>query len=92
MALAVENEKLTEMERMLQDLTRLRDEVHLKLHLATLEARDEWLALEPRWRELQRRVDRLRSTLGEVSADLWQATRLLGEELATAYHRLRRAV
>jgi hypothetical protein len=92
MALAVENEKLTEMERVLQDLTRLRDEVHLKLHLAGLEARDEWLSLEPRWRELQRRADRLRSAVGEVSGDVWQATRLLGEELAAAYHRLRRVV
>ena len=92
MALAVENAKLSEIEGMLKDLIRLRDEVHLKLHLATLEARDEWLALEPRWRELQRRVDRLRAAFGEVSGDLWEATRLLGEELATAYHRLRRAV
>jgi hypothetical protein len=40
------------------DLRRIADELQLKIHLAGMEARDRWRALEPRLTELQRALAR----------------------------------
>jgi hypothetical protein len=37
-------------------------------------------------------VDRLRGTLGEVAGDVWEAVKLLADELASSYRRIRRVV
>jgi hypothetical protein len=38
----------------LESLRRLRDEIRLELHLASMEAKDTWKKLEPRLGELER--------------------------------------
>jgi chromosome segregation ATPase len=92
MAVATSHEKLSELERTMQELARVRDELRLQAHLFGAEAREDWVLLEPRWRELERKVDRLRGTLGEVAGDVWEAVKLLADELASSYRRIRRVI
>jgi ElaB/YqjD/DUF883 family membrane-anchored ribosome-binding protein len=41
----------------MSDLTRLRDDLHLKIHLAGMDARDAWERLQPRLHEIERKVE-----------------------------------
>lgn len=70
-------------------LRRERDAIHLKLHLLKAEARDEWHALEGKWNHLQQKAAGLGDATGEAAGDVAAAARLLGEELARGYHRIR---
>ena len=69
------------------DLKRARDEINLKLHLASLEVKDEWGDLEGKWQSFSERAEVHRSADG-VGAALGS----LGEELKQAYQRIRKAL
>lgn len=64
-----------EVEKNVERLTSLRDEVKLKLHLATLDAKQEWdERIEPRVNEVEQAAKSItessRSTLNEIVAKL----------------------
>lgn len=64
------------------ELRRLADELELKIHLASMDARDRWQALKPRLAEVERQLART----GE------RATRVVQDEVAAigkALHKLR---
>ncbi len=69
-----------------------RDELHLQIHLAKAEARDEWEKLEPSWEEFQARVHAVAETAGDASKDVYSALGLLGDELRHGYDRIRKAM
>ena len=50
-----------------QDVRALRDEVKLKLHLASMDLKDEWEKLEP---QLDRAINSAAVVSGEVVSDL----------------------
>lgn len=58
------------------NLRRLADQIRLELHLAGMEAKDGWEKLEPRLRELERKVE---AAGGRIADDLSKA----GAELET---------
>ena len=62
------------------DIRRIADEVGLKLHLAGMEARDRWRALEPRLAELEK-------TLAKVGQ---RASAAVDQELSSIGAALRR--
>ena len=41
-----------------QDLRRLADEIRVKIHLASMDAKSAWASLEPKVTEFERKVDR----------------------------------
>ncbi len=45
-----------ELQEMLDDIKKLRDELKVKVHLASLDVKDAWKKLEPRVDELQRQA------------------------------------
>ncbi|HEY4121644.1 MAG TPA: hypothetical protein VGM56_27450 [Byssovorax sp.] len=57
----------------------LRDEIRLKIHLAGMEAKDEWRAVE---RELDELHDRLTNATADVAAQVASTTRKLDAILA----------
>jgi hypothetical protein len=69
-----------------------RDELAVKTHLARAEIRDEWRALEQRWHEFERRAQVAGSEARQAGADVGAALKLLGEELAQAFQRIRKAL
>ena len=72
---------------LVEELGRLRDEVRLKLHLASMEARDEWEKLEERWQQFRRKAD-----LDETVDGIGESAEGLVDELRKGYERIRKAL
>ncbi len=70
-----------------QDLKTMRDEVEVKIHLASKELQQEFHELEDKWEQLKSR-----SGLGRTAEGVGSALELLGDELKRGYERIRRAL
>jgi len=66
----------------INDLKEIRDEIKLKLHLAGMDAKKQWQALEPRLADLERRFERGTDKVAEAAVDLI-------DELADAFKSFR---
>ncbi len=73
------SELKAELERSAALLRALRDEVRVQLHLARLDAKDEWRRLEPR----------LESALEQAATDVSDASRTAVAEVTDAVRKLR---
>jgi len=73
----------------LDKLAQIRDELRVRIHLARLEARTEWERLEPKWWELEEKIDALETVSKETAKDLKSAAELLIGELKKGYERIR---
>ncbi len=80
----------SEVDKLLGSLEQQRDELQVQIHLAKAEARDEWARTEDRLGELRRKAEELRGEAADASVDVLAAARLLGEEIAHTYARLRK--
>ncbi len=69
------------------DLRRKRDELKLQLHLASMEAKQQWEALEEKWDRFA-----VEAHLTETTANVEEGLKLLGEELAQGYEDFRAAL
>jgi len=79
-------------ERLKQDiegLRTLRDELRVKLNLASKDARDAFEGAEKTWRKLEARVRLVGRESREELGEIAKAARPLTQELKTAYHRIR---
>lgn len=76
-----------EFDDLVADLKQKRDELRLKMHLASKEAQDEWEELEEKMQEFSSRAE-----LGKTGEGLGDAFGKLGEELKLGYKRLRNAI
>ena len=72
---------------LMDELGRLRDEVRLKLNLASMEARDEWEKLEERWQQFRSKAD-----LDETAEGVGGSVDDLVDELRKGYERIRKAL
>jgi vacuolar-type H+-ATPase subunit D/Vma8 len=78
---------MSEFDDLVADLKQKRDELRLKMHLASKEAQDEWEELEEKMQEFSSRAE-----LGKTSEGLGDALGKLGEELKMGYKRVRDAI
>ena len=78
---------MSEIDDLVADLKQKRDELRLKIHLASKEAQDEWEELEDKMQEFSSRAE-----LGKTSEGLGDALGKLGQELKIGYKRIRDAV
>ena len=76
-----------EFDDLVADLKQKRDELRLKIHLASKEAQDEWEDLEEKMQEFSSRAE-----LGKTSEGLGDALGKLGEDLKMGYKRVRNAI
>ena len=76
-----------EMEKVLEQLKQLRDEVALKVHLATMEAKTEWEELEHKWSDFEHKA-----RLDETAEGLGFALSQLADEIKAGYERIRKAL
>ena len=70
-----------------RDLKKLRDELELKMHLASMEAKQEWKALDAKWQSFSSKA-----RLEDSAESVGDALQLLGEELKRGYKRLKAAL
>ena len=78
---------MTDIHEMKRDLERVRDELELRVHLASLEVKDEWRELDQKWQRFSSRA-----ALDESAESVGEALDLLGDELKRGYQRLRAAM
>jgi hypothetical protein len=78
---------MSEFDDLIADLKQKRDELRLKIHLASKEAQDEWDELEEKMQEFSSRAE-----LDKTGEGLGDAFAKLGEELKLGYKRIRNAV
>ncbi len=68
------------------DLRRTADELELHIHLAAMDARDRWIALQPRLAELERTLaregDRVGQAVAQQLTELGAALRKLRDDIA----------
>jgi len=68
-----------------KDVRRVVDELELKIHLASMEARDRWNELRPRLDEIEASIERTGKRAGEAISDQLEAfakaIRQLGEKV-----------
>ena len=81
-----------DLQRLVDELKRQRDELRVRLHLAKAEARDEFERLEKRWEHVRGRAGVVAKEAAEVSKDVGDAARLVLEEIRTGYQRIRELV
>lgn len=74
-------------EQLKADLAKLRDEAKVQAHLGKMEAQDEWEELETKWAHF---VSQAR--LHESGEDIRSAVQAIGDELRSAYERLKKAL
>lgn len=78
---------MADFESLKAELQRARDEIKLKLHLASMEVKEEFDGLEQKWQAFSERAEMNKSADG-----LGTALSSLGEELKRAYQRIRKAL
>lgn len=78
---------MSDFDRLIEDLKKARDDIKLQLHLASMDARDEWVGLERKWEHFSARAEVDKSAEG-----VGGALDSLGEELKQAYVRFRNAI
>jgi SMC interacting uncharacterized protein involved in chromosome segregation len=81
-----------ELQRLLERLATQRDELVVRAHLAKLEALEEWAELESKLEALRAKASQAAEVAGDTAEDVAAAARLLGEEIARGYERLKRLI
>ncbi len=71
------------------ELKQIRDEIELKLHLASADARDEFAALEKKLEHYRARLDVAGKATEEAAEDVGDALSLLGQEIKKGYQKIR---
>jgi hypothetical protein len=66
-----------------------RDELRVKIHLGTMEAKEEWEELEKKWQHLESRAAEKKDEVVEASREVGEGVQLIVKELGAAYQRIR---
>ena len=79
----------SEFESLFETLKTERDEVLLKLHLASMDAKDEFIEAEQKWEELKVKAAEIGDETKETSDEFVAKANIVREELKEAYHRIK---
>ena len=74
------------------ELRQQRDELRVRMHLAKAEAKQEWEELEKKWQHFESRVGHTAEEAKASGRNVGVALEHLGEELATAYRRIKKSL
>lgn len=77
-----------EFARLVEKLKMERDEIKLKLHLASMDARKEFEATEKQWSQLKIKASEIADDAMETSEELIAKSKIVGEELKETYRRI----
>ncbi len=78
-----------DLEKLTEALKQQRDEINLRLHLASMEVKDEWEYAEKDWEEFMEKVNDITDEAKETGEEFIDATRTIAEELTLAYNRIK---
>ena len=83
-------EKNPELNKLIDDLKRQRDEIRVRLHLAKAEAKEEWERLEVKWERVRGKMGVVGREAGKAAEEVGAALRLAAEELRHGYEQVRK--
>lgn len=75
---------------LIEALKTQRDELGLKMHLASMEVQDEWRVMEDKWQHLHSKMGQIEKEIGGSSKEVGKVVQELGEELKESYRRIRK--
>jgi SMC interacting uncharacterized protein involved in chromosome segregation len=84
------NEINKQMDEMARKLQHEAEELRVKVHLAKMEASDEWKELEGKLVKFNAKAKELGGVTVEASKDIGAAAKLLGEEIRDGFKKLAR--
>jgi predicted nucleic acid-binding Zn-ribbon protein len=79
-------------DRLVQRLRTDRDELKVRLHLASREIQDEWRELEEKWQHIEPKLAALKDKTKTSAHDIGEATREVSNEIGKAYQRLKKSL
>lgn len=77
-----------EFEKLVDRLKTERDELNLKIHLASMDVRQEFEEAEKTWKQLKTKGGSLADGAVEFTDEYLEKARVVGEELEHAYRRI----
>ncbi len=77
-----------EFDELINTLKQQRGEIELQIHLASMDAKDEWKKAEKTWGKFVDDLDLISDDTKETGAELVNATKVIGDELKETYHRI----
>lgn len=77
-----------EFDNLLEKLKSERDEITLKLHLASMEAKEEFEEADKHWETLKIKAAEISDESKETSEEFIAKAKIVGEELKDAYARI----
>ena len=85
---------MTDLESLLEELKQKRDELRVRMHLASKEIKDEWEELEEKMEEFSGKAKQFANDakLKETGEGLGDALGKVGHELKLGYERLKKAM
>jgi hypothetical protein len=78
-----------EYERLAREVETQRDDIHVRLHLLNLEAKQEWHELEHKYEQLRGKLKKASEVAETSSGDVKTAAELLVDELKAGYQRIK---
>ncbi len=77
-----------EFAKLVEKLRTERDEIKLKLHLASMDAKKEFEATEKHWSQLKTKASDITDDAKETSEEFITKSKIVGEELKETYRRI----
>ena len=81
-------EILKELENLTDKIKHQRDELQVRMHLAGMDAKEEWEKAEEKWDEFKHKAAEIKDDTQETTEELVTATKIIGEEISQAYKRI----
>ena len=80
------------LDKLVSELKQQRDELRLQMHLANMEARDEYERLSGKYDELSEQYEPVSNAVEETAGNLLSALSLAAGELKVGFQRVRKAL
>ena len=77
-----------EFDKLVEKLKTERDEINLKMHLASMDAREEFAEAEKKWGQIRVKASEIADDAVETSEEYIAKAKIVGEELKETYNRI----
>jgi SMC interacting uncharacterized protein involved in chromosome segregation len=75
-------------DELVDELTEERDKLRVRVHLAKMEASDEWEELEEKIEKLESKARAVRKATADSAEDVGAAVKLLGQEIKDGFKKI----
>ena len=69
-------------------LKQQRDEIEVQIHLASMDAKEEWQKAEKKWGQFVDTIGVITDETKETSSEIIHTTKIIGDELKETYKRI----